>query len=188
MTIHENIPSLLKESLLELIFVAEYCVDYRKTNPQWPKGQVSGCLGFPASILLFSIVDAIGSYYREDKDFRITVDGNNKRIRNDSFQHFYILNSDYYNKQGLSEGFIKKIYNNYRSLLIHNAALPFDHFLEIGNSYDKPFEIKTNKGKDMPIVKVLPFLNISKEAVKKFIQKVDTLSESKQMKGIEKRK
>lgn len=189
MAIHQNIPSLLKESLKELIFVADYCINYKKENPQWPNEQVDGCLGFPASILLFSIVDAIGSYYRKDEDFIITVDGDdNKRIENDSFQHFYILNSDYYDKQGLSEEFIKKIYNNYRCLLVHNAALPVDHFLEIGNLDDKPFAVKTNNGKDIPVVKMVPFLNVSKEAVKKFIQNVDMLSESKQIKDIEKKK
>jgi len=243
MAIHESIPLLLKESLSELIFVADYCVNYRKENPQWPKKQIGGCLGFPASILLFSIVDAIGSYYRDRADFIITVDGRDETIKNDGFHHFYILNSDYYDKQNLSGEFIKKIYNNYRSLLIHNAALPFNHFLEIGNVTDKPFDVKRedridvisnidsvstrfqsnttgtatgnqpltetlsndelkavwnaggkpsnclmNNGKNIPVVNVLPFLNISKKAVEEFIKKVDTLSGSKQMKGIEKRK
>lgn len=93
MAIHDSPASMLKESLIEILDAAKYCSDYRKNDEKWGIYKTGGCLGFPAGILLFSIIDSIGSYFRKDKKFKIMIDGHEETIDSDGFQHFKILNS-----------------------------------------------------------------------------------------------
>lgn len=74
MAIHPDLTSLIRESLPEYLHVAEYCVQFRK-DASWGHGRVGGCLGYPAAVMMFSIVDTVGSYYRGRTDLPITVDG-----------------------------------------------------------------------------------------------------------------
>ncbi|NMB57271.1 hypothetical protein GYA19_05055 [Candidatus Beckwithbacteria bacterium] len=88
--------------------------------------------------MLFSIVDTIGSFYEKDKGFTIIIEGKDKTIKTDEYQHFFILNSDYYN-QKLKENQIKKIYQNFRNKLMHNSSLPPNQILKIGQDESQPF-------------------------------------------------
>jgi hypothetical protein len=113
---------MLRESLKEYLKVAEYCIQFRKGPEEWGAAGAGGCYGYPAAVMLFCIVDAIGSYHRGRKEFKVLIDGKEKSIKNDGSQYFYVLNSKYYN-QVLSKSDIERLYGNYRSLLIHNAAI-----------------------------------------------------------------
>jgi hypothetical protein len=161
--IHPNTASMLKESIPEALTVAINSFYNRKQN--------GGCYGYPCSILLFSIVDTIGSYYF-GSDLEIKIDGVNKKISSDDFQHFFILNSEKYYKQNLTENEIKKIYDNFRSNLSHNLALPPEHFLIIGDT-NLPFVQYTNDNK--PIINLAKFIEISTNAVNVFINEVDNI-------------
>ena len=59
MAIHPNTQSMLYESLPEMLLVAKYCIEFRKDTSIWP---APGCYGYPAALILLSIVDSIGSY------------------------------------------------------------------------------------------------------------------------------
>jgi hypothetical protein len=109
MALHDTPASMLKESLNESLTVAEYCLAYRKND--------GGCLGYPAAMILFSIVDTIGSYFRKNKNLRILIDGKTRFIDSDGYKHFFILNSPYF-EQHLSEKVIKTLYIKFRSLLL----------------------------------------------------------------------
>ena len=167
MALHDSTASMLKESLREYLHVAEFCITYRK-DIAWGRDQEGGCLGYPGTALMFCILDTIGSYYRGRKDFLVQIDGKNRMITNDSYHHFFMLNSEYY-KQQLGEDTIKKLYENYRNLLLHNAALAMDHFLFIGEPNALPFPVHDNR----PHVNVTAFLRISKEAVDLFLPRID---------------
>jgi hypothetical protein len=167
MAIHDSTASMLKESLREYLHVAEFCITYRK-DIAWGRNQVGGCLGYPGTALMFCILDTIGSYYRGRKDFFVEIDGKKRTITNDSYHHFFMLNSEYY-KQQLGEVTIKKLYENYRNLLLHNAALAIDHILFMGESNALPFPVHDNR----PHVNVTAFLQISKDAVALFLQRID---------------
>jgi hypothetical protein len=80
MAYHPSPSSMLKESLDETLFAAKMCVEYRKTDAIWGEFQSNGCLGFPSAVLLFSIIDTIGSYYRKTVDFKIIIDGKSEMI------------------------------------------------------------------------------------------------------------
>jgi hypothetical protein len=168
MAIHPDTKSLLKESVREYLFVAEYCISYKK-DINWGSNQLGGCLGYPAALMLFSIVDMMGSYHRQNIGFKVSVGGRKVNIKSDGFQHFYVLNSDYYG-QTLEEKTIKKLYYNFRSLLAHNAALPPNNVLI---SLPGPDLFPTING--MQFVNLIPFHKVSKMAVDKFINDIDKI-------------
>jgi len=169
MAIHPNTASMLKESASEMLHVAEYCINYRK-DAQWEANQVGGCLGYPAAVMLFSLVDMIGSFHEGDQTLQISINGQMKTIASDGYQHFFILNSHYY-ELALTEDQIKIVYKNFRSKLVHNLAMPPEHTLSIGENETKSFEFQANNTR----VNLKPFFDISKTAVSAFIQNVDTI-------------
>jgi len=165
MAVHPDIKSLLRESLPQYLKVAECCVSRQ--------------FGYPAAILLFSIIDTIGSYYRNNTNFTIIIDGKSRQIKKDGIQHFYVLNSDYYGLN-ITEKQIKKIYDNIRSLLVHNASLAPGHFLISTPGVD-PFPINnTNQ-----CINLDALLELSKKAVTSFIKNIDYIvPQSKQHEDI----
>jgi hypothetical protein len=174
MAIHNSTHSLIHEALSEYLAIAEHCISTGK-----PTG---GCYGFPTALLCFIIVDAIGSFYRRNASFTINMDGKPKTINGDGFKNYYILNSDYY---GLSlvETDIRRLYEYYRCLLVHNAALAQNCVLAIGKETDPPFERRMSLHIDY--VNLRPFLDLSHIAVAKFLRVSPTLIPvSKQGKGI----
>jgi hypothetical protein len=98
----------------------------------------------------------------------ITVDGKPTKIRSDGFQHFFILNSEFYG-QALDRETIKRLYDNFRSLLVHNASLAPSSFL--WNNPDNDAAFPMVKGRCW--VNVPGFLAISRKAVSHFLPRVD---------------
>ena len=179
MAIHAGTASMLRESTKEMLFVAKHCISFRK-DQEWGHEQQGGCLGFPATVLLFCITDTIGSFHKGDESFLVSIDGKPRSIKKDAFEHFFVLNSPYYNL-ALTGETIRKIYLNYRNILVHNLALPPGHFLEIGQDTQKPFEVLTDqKGKRYPVIRLVPFLSVSEKAVELFLKNLDAIVPSSQ--------
>ncbi|MFC1514889.1 hypothetical protein ACFL5X_03210 [Candidatus Omnitrophota bacterium] len=152
MAFHYSIPSMLQESLRELAAVAEYCVTYQKDLRTWGS---HGCYGYPAAILLLSIADSIGSYV----------------IGGDVKEHFDILSHPNYYNLSLDKESIDIIYKNYRCLLTHHSAMAFEATLGIGKENEPVFEITRGK----PLLRLSPFLRITKEVVETFLKKADII-------------
>ncbi len=128
------------EALKESLKIIEYCLHTNKDSGELSIVCTSPCFGYPAVILLFSIIDTIGSFFRETSQ-KIDVDSEEKEINSD-LQHFYILNHDPLFDMKLNESTIKDLYSTYRCKLIHNHALPANNFLI--NDPDKSFIFKIN--------------------------------------------
>jgi hypothetical protein len=127
-----------------------------------------GCLGYPAALLLFSVVDTIGSFHRGRSDMQMLIDGKLMQIRSGGFQHFYILNAEYYG-QTLTQKDIKQLYDNFRSLLTHNAVLAPSHFLvKRPGTADSFLKYETR-----PLVNISAFLELSKNAVELFLGRIE---------------
>ena len=169
MAIHHGTSSMLQESLREYLCVAQWCVHYQK-DASWGTGQVGGRLGYPAAVMMFCIADTIGSFHRADKSFSALVDGKAVTIRQQGFHHFYVLNSDYY-QQSLSGAAIKRLYANFRDLLVHNAALAPEHILISLPTVPDAFPI----GNGRQLVNINGFLRISEAAVKLFLKRLPTV-------------
>jgi hypothetical protein len=153
MAVHDSIPSMLGESLPEMILAADYSVNFRKDPKQWG---ASGCYGFPAALLLFSVADAIGSY----------VLGGKTRKHLDILAH-----KDFYSLP-LEKKAIDAIYKKYRNLLTHNAVLAPGVSLDIGTLNDAVVE----SGRDGTYcINLVPFLDTSKKAVLRFLKQKDVI-------------
>lgn len=162
MGIHNTIPSMVRESLIESFLVSKFCVYFEKDSNIWKS---NGCYGYPAAKLLFSIVDAIGSY---------VIGGKTRK-------HFKILNHPEYYNLKLDKKSLEIIYENYRCILEHNSAMPVNHFLDIGQEGSAVFEFNDNK----PFLNLMPFLILTEEVLKKFLPESEKIiSESEKIKDI----
>jgi hypothetical protein len=167
MALHDSPASMLKESLNESLTVAEYCLAYRKKD--------GGCLGYPAAMILFSIVDTIGSYFRKNKDLKILIDGKLRFIDSDGYKHFFILNSSYF-EQHLSEQIIKILYAKFRSLLTHNSVLGAKAMLILGNNHELGAFLKSRVNSDeLDVVSLTQFYALCKKAVRRFLNDADEI-------------
>jgi len=155
MAVHPDVRSLLRESIPQYLKIAEYCV--------------LNSFGYPAAVLLFGITDTIGSFYRNNNNFTVNIDGKQRHIKKDGHQHFYILNSYYYGLN-ITENKIINIYNNFRSTLVHNASMAQKHFL-VSTSGDEPFPIINGD----QCVNLIPLLGLSKCAVALFLARIDDI-------------
>jgi hypothetical protein len=193
MAIHKTTSSMLKESLDETLEAAKYCVEYKKVDVKWGKFATDGCLGYPGAILLFSLIDSIGSYFRKNKTFEVIIDGKNEKINAAGWEHFKILNSKYFD-QKLSAVFMHKLYNNFRSCLIHNSVLGGDTLMIPDNSVIKEdikgqaFGItKNDKGDTIYIISLKELWELCSKAVNLFKDDIDTVvPSSKQGKSFQK--
>jgi hypothetical protein len=106
-------------ALWEYLSAAKLSLDFHKPA-DWGD-QAGNPLGFAAALLLFSIIDAIGSYHKgTGKAF--PIDGIHCKITTTD-QHFFVLNSPDYYGLTLSPREIRMLYENYRSALSHNAGM-----------------------------------------------------------------
>jgi len=122
-------------SLRENLTAIEYCLSYKKSD--------DGCLGIPAMILICSIIDTIGSYYR-GANYGFNVDNIELKIEKAS-EHFYILNHEKYFNLNLSKITIEDFYSTYRSKLTHNASLPPNNYLYIDQNEEALFGLDSDK-------------------------------------------
>ncbi len=54
MAVHNDLPPMAREATEEYLAIAHHCITTRKSN--------GGVYGYPAVLLLFSIVDALSNY------------------------------------------------------------------------------------------------------------------------------
>ncbi len=162
-----NTPSeMLFESLDEFLFSAKLSLEYRKTDKnEWPNPHATGgVLGFSATLLLFSIVDSIGSYY---DNIKIPVGNGTVTIKADKVKsHFYILNSHLFNLS-LSETDFDQIFSAVRNKIAHNSLIGKEITLHPGAK--TPFiETKPIRGKGRYTIYLKSFYNACEIAIEKF--------------------
>jgi hypothetical protein len=145
-----TLDNIVFEAMVENLLVSRDCIYFRKDPMKWKR---HGCYGFPATILIFSIADMIGSYI---------LGG---RTRN----HFNIFKDKSYYNFELNDNDLNELYDNYRCLVTHNGALPLGRLLDIGNP-NYPVIGRTSNG-DL-ILYLIPFWNVTYYAVEKFLSTV----------------
>lgn len=155
MAIHQDIPSMLQESLPEMLLVAKYCIEFRKDVNIWP---APGCYGYPSALLLLSIADSIGSYVE----------------RGSVENHFKVLNNPAYYGLSLNANEIKVIYNNYRNLLSHNTAMATNVSLDIG-LVSSPV-LQSQNG--LYLLNLVPFYDVSVKAVNALLNNPEVLRDN----------
>jgi hypothetical protein len=165
MPIYKSLLEMVDASLHENLLAARICLDTKSAN--------GACLGFPCATLLMAIIDAMGSYTVRN-NFSVLVDGVSVRIR-DTSQHFYILNSHFFNLN-LSAHELSTIYKVFRCRLVHNSAIPVGYELAVGEKTDAPFEIKaTDAGSYLSSVHLEALLALCETAVEEYLKYFATL-------------
>ena len=175
MAIHTQKIELIKESLFELLHVVDYSIKYHKTDPNiWGDHAKGGVLGFPSAIILFSIIDFLGSVFYKNESFEIIIEGKKRKIKNTS-QHIYILNSKYFNLD-LSQTDLENIYTNFRSTLTHNSLMPGGYYLMSNDKNLIPFEIGITEESNHRIyyLNLNSLYHVTQKAVKEFITDLTT--------------
>jgi len=109
MAIHSHPSTLAEEAIDEYLAAAKACIDSRK-----PDG---GILGYPATLLLFCVVNAFGNFLRNED---VIIEGKKQRITGG--EPFRVLNHLIL-KQALTHKQIKDIEHAYRNPLAHSALL-----------------------------------------------------------------
>lgn len=170
---HPTPSIMLLESLDEFLFSAKLSLDYiKRDRAKWPKPHVlGGTLGFSATLLLFSIVDAIGSYYENTKvqagKSTLPIMAGNVK------SHFYILNSHLFNLS-LTETDFDQIYSAIRNKITHNSLIGKEILLH--PEKNTPF-IKVNpiRGKGRYTVYLKSFYESCESAIEKFKIEIPTV-------------
>ena len=177
---HDIPASMLKESLDETLEAISFCIEFKKTDEKWGEFKTGGCLGFPGSVLLFSIIDTIGSYFRKNAEMEVLIDNKKVKINAEGWEHFKILNSKYFN-QNLSEIFIKKLYSSFRSKLTHNSILGDGTLMVVSNERLKGYKGESfsfiqgvdENQKVIYIVSLTELYHLCQKAVSEFKNDID---------------
>jgi hypothetical protein len=132
------------EAIDEYLRASELCLNFRKSD--------GGCLGYPATLLLFCVVDAIGGY--------LAVEKHNGVPKGETF---FVLNHTSFGLN-LKTIQIKRLEWWFRNGLVHNAVLPAGTCLsgEDGDAFD--FAVNGDPIK----IRVFPFCRLVCGAWKQF--------------------
>lgn len=131
--------------LNENLTAAGICLNSR---PEGGSGyKENDVLGFPAAVLMLSVVDAIGT------------------IELGPGKSFGVLSTQMFSFQKINEDIAKDLYQAYRNPFLHNNILVFGRFLGKGDGSGKPFIIEDNKVKAIDLASLL---KICKKAIKEF--------------------
>ena len=145
-------------------------MQYRKSYDSgfWDVSEKNdGILGFPSCMLLFCVVDTLGSYFENNTEFMINVRGlpDPQIINKENRSHFYILNSQFFNLN-LSKGDIDRLYEC-RTSLLHNSVLTDSVILKETNERDF-IEKVIFEGKTLISIGIEDFYYACEEAVEMF--------------------
>lgn len=157
-----------EEALSEAIFAISYCLSFdKKLSSDWTKQSQNGCLGYPALILISSVIDTIGSFFR-GSEIEISFGNGEKRRITDPSSHFYILNHEkLFNLQINHPKTIFDFYSAYRSKITHNSSLPPNNLIK--NDKDDPKIFELNSKNEILMVNLFPLFEKTKEASQHFI-------------------
>lgn len=134
----------IAEAIKESLTIIEYCLRKDKLSGLQSDDYSKSCYGYPAAILLFSIIDTIGSFFRGSQQ-KINVDSKERKITGTN-DHFFVLNLRPIFDLNLTKTAIEDLYSTYRCKLTHNHALPFNNYLKNCSQENEIFKYN-NEGK-----------------------------------------
>jgi len=160
MAIHKDLWTLAEEAIHEYILTAQCCLGYRKPD--------NGCLGYPAALLLLCVVNALGTYMRNEP---VRIDGKEQLITGG--EPFRVLDHALFG-QTLSHKQIKIIEKAYRNLLAHNAMLAPNAWLLPGKG--DPIFVFNGESVNVYIVSLFEMVNqswqnLDKSKIRKAVEK-----------------
>jgi hypothetical protein len=129
MAIHPNLSKLNYAALNETLIASEILISYDKISDTKMWAGDTGCLGYPAAILLFAYIESVGCIY----------------INRGNGNSFKVLREPLFESQSISERLCIMLYETYRNKMVHNIALPQNAYLKIDKGDPHPFTISADK-------------------------------------------
>jgi hypothetical protein len=126
MAVHQSPGDLVIDVVSEYLEAASLCIQMKKAD--------GGCLGVPATLLLFCVIEVIGHALNGDTVF---LDGKRHQIRSKSGA-FVVLNHKLFGMT-LTLQQIKRLEACFRNLPAHNALIGRDSGIFVGLSEGEPF-------------------------------------------------
>lgn len=116
-------------TIRENLIIAKYCLTTTKKEGE------TGCYGMPALLLLSSIIDIIGTFYRNGKyeDISIVEVSSNKCLGPTS-HHFNEYRKKFVGNLCSKQDFLKYIYEYSRCKAVHNGLLYPNVFISCSKS------------------------------------------------------
>jgi hypothetical protein len=115
MALHRNMASMASEVIEEYLRASQFCLEFRNFD--------GGCLGYPATLLLLCVTNALGSYLTGED---VAIEGKQQKITRG--EPFRVLNHTLFGLQ-LTHKQIKLIEQFYRNRLSHNAIIERGSFI-----------------------------------------------------------
>jgi len=110
MALHTSFETMAIEAIDEYLTASENCLTFEKAR--------GGSLGYPATLLLFCVTNALGVYLAGES---VTIGGRSQRIT--EHEPFRVLNHDCFGRLALNDKQIKRLEKVYRNALAHNAII-----------------------------------------------------------------
>jgi hypothetical protein len=129
MAVHQHPWTLAQEAVEEYLTAARLCIEFTKGD--------GGVLGYPATLLLLCVVNALAVYLRND----VVTIGNTQAITKG--EPFRVLNHPLLG-QALSMQQIKRVEDAYRNRLVHQAQIQPGHGLTRAEA-STPFEFHNHE-------------------------------------------
>lgn len=150
MPVHNSPKSMIALSLKEILVSVDSMLKYKKEKKVW---EHTGCLGYPATILLLSVVDAMGTHICKGS------------VEN----HFNILKDrKYFSDFEFHTKDVKAIYKGFRCKLVHNSLMYVNFTLDIKSPNGTPIIWNDDK----PTLYLVDFNNLVKKAADKFLKQL----------------
>ncbi|HZT72807.1 MAG TPA: hypothetical protein VE996_04075 [Terriglobales bacterium] len=150
MSIHPNLASLAEEAINEYLEIARRCIEAKK-----PDG---GCFGFPAALLLFAVVEAIGHFCEGEA---VKLDGRSQAITRKA--PFRVFNHPLFGCN-LGSQQLRCLEADYRNLLAHNGLIAPERLLIRVEGADLPEPFKFDGNGRWVYIEVNAFLRLVSHA------------------------
>jgi hypothetical protein len=124
MAVHSRLEAMAVDAINEYLEASASCLNATK-----PDG---GCLGYPATLLLFCVTNALGVYLASDA---VMIDGRPHKLSRGPFR---VLNHQCFGLS-LTGKQIDQLADSYRNRLAHNAIIEFGSCLVRGPHDGAPF-------------------------------------------------
>jgi hypothetical protein len=128
MAIHEKLRTMAMEAIDEYLQASKLCLERRKPD--------NGCLGYPSTLLLFCVVNALGTYLVGDS---IEIEKRLQKITRG--EPFRVLNHVCFGLT-LSNKEIRLLKHSYRNALAHSAIIEYGTSL-LPSDEDPPFTFES---------------------------------------------
>ena len=140
MAIYNDYIRFALDTIEENLIVIEHCLSTRKNK------EVDNCYGMSAVILMSSVIDTIGTFYRNNNTYKpITQEDLDNNSLGRGKKHFKVYWERFLEGRCEKDDFMIFFYENIRCKSVHNGIINRDTFISKSNKQDSKILVIENK-------------------------------------------